>query len=374
MIAVSDEARKYYPLPESQGGWRSLDDPSRAQGSMRVDRLKLAEARAWNAQFTVPSAVTIIHHGYAIAEWYENGARPDTTFNIHSCSKSFTGTAYGILFGDKQRGIPGPREAGLDSAAFCYIPEGRRPLTDPRKERITLRHLLSMSSGIAGESTGIFGVRTDPGVNQFAAALGYFPVLARDSGAEVWVSQLAAEPGTRWDYSDPAFAHLSLAFRGITGQELSQFMQTRVFDPIGIESLTWDWMGLDDGQIGRHTTPFSGVHVTARELARFGYLMLRNGAWNGQEIVPPWWLQVCTQSSQADNPGYGLTWWVNSRRYLWSGVPDDAFAAMGYNTNLCCIVPSLDLVIVRIGSGPTDSCEVIAAPFLAAVVQSVQAD
>jgi CubicO group peptidase (beta-lactamase class C family) len=368
-MTTSESIKGYYPLPESKGGWRSATEAGR-DAPVRADPVQLSAARAWNAQFPVPSSVIIIHQGYMIAEWYENGAAPDTTFNIHSCSKSFTGTAYGILFDDRRRGVEGLKTADLDSPAYPFIPAGY-PLTDPRKERITLRHLLSMSSGIAGESIGVYGVRVHPGINPFAAALGHFPVLARDTGAEVWVSQLAAEPGTRWDYCDPAFAHLSLAFLGISGQELSQFMQARVFDRIGIESLTWDWMGLDDGQIGRHTTPFSGVHVTARELARFGYLMLRDGAWEGQEIVSPWWLEECTRSSQTDNPGYGLTWWINPRRYLWPGVPEDAFAAMGYNCNLCCIIPSLDLVIVRIGAGPTESTEVIAAPFLAAVVQSV---
>ena len=59
---------------------------------------------------------------------------------------------------------------------------------------------------------------------------------------------------------------------------------------------------------------------------------------------------------------------------MWDGVPHDAFAAMGYNTNLCCVIPSLDLVIVRIGAGPTQSTEVIAAPFLAAVAAAVVPD
>ena len=369
MAGIARGTQGYYPPPESKGGWRSVDETGQAQG-VRADAQQLAVARAWNAGHPVASAVAIIYRGYLIAEWYENGASPDTTFNIHSCSKSFTGTAYGILFGDGRRGLLGPGHADLDSPAYPYIPAGY-PLTDPRKERITLRHFLSMSSGIAGEDIGVYGVRADPYVNPFAAALGRFPVKARDTGDEVWVSQLAAEPGSRWDYSDPAFGHLSLAFNGITGQELGSFMKVRVFDPIGIESLMWDMMGLDDGIIGRHTCPFSGVHVTAREFARFGYLMLRNGVWEGQEIVPAWWNALAAQSSQAANPEYGLTWWVNPRQAFWSGVPRDAYAAMGFNCNLCCIIPSLDLVIVRIGAGPTESTEVIAAPFLASVVQSV---
>ena len=253
-----------------------------------MDAQALLPARAWNRQFDVPSSVVIIRRGHLVAEWYENGAGPETRFNIHSCTKSLTGTAFGIVLDDVRSGrIPG--DVDLDSPAYAQIPAGY-PLTDPGKERITLRHLLSMSSGIPGESVGVFGVHTSPGINPFAAALGFHPVLARDSEAEVWVSQLAAEPGSHWDYSDPAFAHLTLAFQGIAGQELARFMDERVFAPIGIESLTWDSMGLEDGSVGAHTMPYSGIHISAREMARIGYLMLRGGMWAGRSLVPPWWL------------------------------------------------------------------------------------
>ena len=184
----------------------------------------------------------------------------------------------------------------------------------------------------------------------------------------------AAEPGQRWDYSDPAFAHLSLAFAHITGQELAVFMQQRVFGVIGIENLTWETLGLDDGRVGRHTTPFSGIHISARELARFGYLMLRGGEWEGQAIVPQWWLDLATRNSQPHNLHYGLTWWVNTQAALWGDIPAHTFAALGYNTNLCCVIPPLDLVIVRIGAGPTQSTEFIAGPFLAAIAAAVIAD
>jgi CubicO group peptidase (beta-lactamase class C family) len=335
-----------------------------------MDIERLAPARAWNEQLAVPSAVVIIRRGWLVAEWYANGARPDTQFNIHSCTKSFTGTAYGLLFEDSRQGrLPALADADLDTPAYPNIPAGY-PLTDARKERITLRHLLSMSSGIPGESIGIFGVQTEPEIDPFEAALGRKPVKGRSTPTPLWADVLAAEPGELWDYSDPAFAHLALAFHHMTGQEISQFLQARMFSPIGLETFRWDFMGLENGRIGKHTTPFSGLHLTAREMARFGYLMLRGGTWQGQSIVAPWWIALATRSSQASNPNYGLTWWVNNQG-LWPAIPRDAFAAMGYNTNLCCVIPSLDLVVVRLGLGPTESCEIISAPFLAAVAQAV---
>jgi CubicO group peptidase (beta-lactamase class C family) len=367
-------ATDYFPPAESDGGWRVPASADQARGLARMDLGALAPARAWNAEFGVPSAIAIVRRGYLVAEWYENGTHPDTRFNIHSCTKSFTGTAYGLLFEDARRGMLGEgRVINLDSRAYAHIPDGY-PLTDPRKDGITLRHLLSMSSGIPGESIGIFGVHAEAGVNTFEAALGRFPLRGREVADDLWADRLAAEPGGRWDYSDPAFAHLALVFARVTGWELADFMQERVFGPIGIENLTWETLGIDDEGIGRHTNPFSGIHISARELARFGYLMLRGGAWEGKEIVPLWWLDLATRSSQPYNPGYGLTWLTNEQGALWDAVPQDAFAAMGYNTNLCCVIPSLDLVIARIGAGPTQSTELIAGPFLAAVAAAVVGD
>ncbi len=351
----------YYPPPESQGGWREA--PTARAG---LDPGTLAAARDWNAQFGVPSAVVLVRRGYLVAEWYEQGATPATPFNIYSCTKSFTSTAYGLLFDDARQGrlahSPG---LGLDSPAYDYIPEGH-PLTDARKQHITFRHLLSMSSGIAGESAGIFGTPTEDGVNAFAAALGFARLRSRGPGPWASAAELAAEPGARWDYSDPAFAHLGLAFRHITGEDLEPYLQRRVFAPLGIEGVTWAMMGLDDGGIGRHNMPQGGLHISARDLARFGYLMLRHGSWKGAQIVAPWWLEQATAPSQPHNQQYGLGWWVNTRG-TWPGVPCDTYAAMGLNCNACYVVPSLDLVVVRVGTGP--NLDIDTDPtFIAAVV------
>ena len=123
---------------------------------------------------------------------YENGTFPESRFNIHSCTKSFSGTAFGLLLEDARRGTLGAgRAVDLDSNAYAHIPAGY-PLSDPRKERITLRHLLSMSSGIPGESIGLFGVHAEADVNAFEAALGRFPLRGREVPGDLWAARLAA--------------------------------------------------------------------------------------------------------------------------------------------------------------------------------------
>jgi hypothetical protein len=82
--------------------------------------------------------------------------------------------------------------------------------------------------------------------------------------------------------------------------------------------------------------------------------MLQRGAWEGQQLVPEWWLDLSTRTSQELNPKYGFTWWVNTRNTRWPGMPADMFALSGYRYNKGYVIPSLDLVITRVGSGPAN--------------------
>jgi CubicO group peptidase (beta-lactamase class C family) len=128
-------------------------------------------------------------------------------------------------------------------------------------------------------------------------------------------------------------------------------MKARVFQPIGIENSGWDLQG-GGGNLGPHTNAHSGLRLTARDFARLGYMLSRGGTWKDKQIVPKWWIDLATRSSQSVNPNYGYTFWVNTEGNLWPRVPKDAFACMGFATNRCFVVPSLDLVVVRLGYGP----------------------
>jgi len=104
----------YYPSPESQTGWRWLrsNDEIRALGGMDPEKLQLA--CEYNARFEASAAVVIIRNGYLVTEWYENSALTTTRYDIWSCTKSFTGTAYGILIDDGRRGkLPVDRRINL---------------------------------------------------------------------------------------------------------------------------------------------------------------------------------------------------------------------------------------------------------------------
>ena len=361
----SRNVNPYYPPPQGQGGWRWLDtaDEVRSHAGMDADKLdQLFELQhllfggfAWG--------IVIIRHGYLVREHYTFMGLVTSRFDIWSCTKPFTGTAWGLLLDDSGEGrLPDGQQVELDSPAYSYLPQGH-PLSDPRKEYISIRHLLTMTSGIAGEAQGLYGVTTTTGQGPFEHALGQ---CANRYGKRT--DQLISEAGTIWDYSDPAIAHLSLIFKQIAGQEMHEYMQSRIFDKIGIEQASWDVLG-GNGFIGPHTTAHVGMHISARELARFGYLLLHQGMWNSEQLIPQWWMELATQSSQDLNPDYGYTFWVNTNGSHWKGLPTDMFALEGYNTNRCYVIPSLDLVVVRIGAGPSRWNE---PDFISGVVSAIE--
>ncbi len=205
---------------------------------------------------------------------------------------SATGLAFGLLLDDSlHHKLPHDLQVSLDTPVYDLVPEGR-PLTDPDKQKIQLRHLLTMTSGIPGESRGVMGLAVAPRSGEYEFALGKEPNRFGISAAK-----LAGEPGTVWDYSDAAFAHLSLFFADAEGREVGDYMKERVFDPIGMEDVSWDRQG-GSGHIGPHTNAHSGLHSSARDFARLGYLLAHDGQWRDKQIVPRSWIQTATQSSQ----------------------------------------------------------------------------
>src|SRR5262249_4705166 len=110
----------------------------------------------------------------------------------------------------------------------------------------------------------------------------------------------------------------------------------------------WDLQGVGT-RFGPHTNARTGIHISARELARFGYLMMHRGRWRDRQIVPEEWIAKITAPSQTLNPSYGYTWWTNGNGTLWSGLPRGLFACQGLHCNGCWAIPSLDLVVARTG-------------------------
>src|SRR4030095_56684 len=184
-------ADTYFPPAESQGGWRYLQtgEELRTLAGMDADKLDLLRQLHEYLYGGHGWSLVIIRHGYLVREFYTFNVSLPTRFDIWSCTKSFTGTAWGLLLEDsRQHALPGGQQIDLDSPVYAFLPAGP-PLSDPPKARILLRHLLSMTSGIPGESQGLIGMPM--GINQgpFEHALGRSPNRFGRSAA-----RLLAEP------------------------------------------------------------------------------------------------------------------------------------------------------------------------------------
>ena len=133
----SRDREGYYPPPESKGGWRLIKDTDQVKDLTGMDADKLDfhfKSQAWHYGGAQWSAV-VIRHGYVAREFYSFNIPIPNRFNIWSGTKSFTGTAWGLLLdASRQNKLPNSQQVDLDSPAYSFIPEGY-PLTDPRKSR-----------------------------------------------------------------------------------------------------------------------------------------------------------------------------------------------------------------------------------------------
>jgi CubicO group peptidase (beta-lactamase class C family) len=158
--------------------------------------------------------------------------------------------------------------------------------------------------------------------------------------------KLKHDPGEAFHYSNAGVAHLILAFHRATGTDVYPFLKERLFDPIGMRQVRWIQLG-GEGAIGPFSQGYSGVTTTARDHARFCYLALHRGKWNDKQIVPSVYYDFAWAPA-AVKPDYGAQWWVYPHH---KDAPRDLVQTAGFRNNHGYVVPSLDLVFVRVGRG-----------------------
>jgi CubicO group peptidase (beta-lactamase class C family) len=320
----------YFPPAESKGGWRSLlpdkGEPDAAQkakirDSAGVDWDQLKAAWEHTASAGGATGLLVIRKGHIVGEWYKD-CTAETPFNIYSSSKAYTSTAFGILLGEHKK-------LTLDTKVCTedWLPESL-PLPDERKKDITLRQLLNMASGLDKDAV--------PETAPFETALG--------KTEKSPFARLKAAPGEEFNYSNAGVAHLVLVFHKAAGTDLLPYMKDRVFTPIGMEKVDWRQIG-GNGKIGPYSQGYSGVLTNPREHARFCYLALHRGKWNGKQVVPDSYYDFAWQG-QKIKPDYGAQWWVYPRH---KDAPKDLVQTAGARNNHGYVVPSLDLVFVRLG-------------------------
>lgn len=334
----------YFPPPESLGGWRKLENPDDIRQSAGMDPDQLAELKEWLLQSDNRDfAADVICNGFIVLEVERGNSAKTDTRRVASVSKAVCATVLAIASEQSQHGWT-PKKMAFDDHAFNFIPWAQ-PLSDSRKEKITVRQLFNHTSGICPEATG-------------AENDGTWEYILGHSGDEL-TSKLAFDPGTGCGYSTQALAHAALVCENVTGKPYDQFAIESLFKPIGIEH--WWFQYYDGGSnIGRH--PSHGLGMPARDLARIAYCMLHDGRWQDQQIIPRWFVAE-TAAPTHDVKTPELRWnlnpqvfshgwelparhWPESHRNV-AGIPADACYKPGSGGQLIAFVPSLDLVITR---------------------------
>jgi CubicO group peptidase (beta-lactamase class C family) len=283
-----------------------------------------------DSAFTIASqkgyvdGLLVVRSGKIVAERYYNDFTQNSPHNIMSVSKSMLSAITGMaLYGNY--GLD-PEDRMLD-----YFPEYDSDELDPRKNQITIKHLLTMRMGIEDESANDYGVYAGlyNSANWIRSTIEY---------------PLVSGPGEQMRYNTFITHLLSGVITKATGQSTLEFAEEELFDPMGIDIDSWeqDPQGIYFGG--------NSMHVTPREMAVLGLLYLHRGALHGKQIVPEEWveysLQPSTDFSHPNNWGtwknynYACLWWLGQ----FNG--NDSFMGYGYGGQFVIVFPGLELIVV----------------------------
>jgi CubicO group peptidase (beta-lactamase class C family) len=293
-------------------GWPTQDWPTGDPASHGVDAGRL---RAMTDYIKLKGldieAIVVIRDGVVVFEQYGPGQGPNTRAEVYSVTKSFASTLVGIA---RRKGLL----QDLDAPILALLPDEYQNV-DERKQAMTLDDVLTMRSGLKwDDNTSISPFYSSPDPVKYMLDL-----------------PMAAEPGTRFNYCTGCSHLLMALIEKETGMPALEFAKQELFDPLGIRNPGWvaDRDGLPLGGWG--------LQLSAREMAKLGYLFLRGGTWDGKEIVTPEWVKAATarhtDSDSTIGTGYGYQWWTNAQH--------PAYMALGRFGQTVYVNPEKDLVV-----------------------------
>ncbi|UCE09304.1 MAG: serine hydrolase [Candidatus Thorarchaeota archaeon] len=303
--------RDYWPTE----GW--LNSTPEEQG---MDSAKLQEMMDYIENETIPiKSMVVVRNGRIVLEEFPLSTiyHENSTHLLYSVTKSFTSALIGIAL---DKGF-------LDNVSqllLSFFPDYNITNMDERRDRITIEHLLTMRSGMFWDETtapydspanGIYHLNTGDGV-EYSLNL-----------------DMVAEPGELWHYNTGASHLLAAIVQVASGMTTLDFAEQYLFGPLGIDNVRWyhDTAGWYKGGYD--------LSIRTRDMAKFGYLFLNNGTWDGQQIVSSEWVNTSISSHTLfwDHQGYGYQWWT---------IPSlGLYRAAGLYGQYIYVVPEHDLVV-----------------------------
>ena len=271
---------------------------------------------------TETTAFIVVKRDEVLYEHYFNGSTRESTQTSFSVAKSFASALVGIAAADGT--------IGVDDPITDYLPEleERNAVFD----RITVRDLISMSSGLRYEEQGT------PWSDDTETY--YAPDLRRLALTD---TEVVGPPGEVWHYNNFNPLLMGMILERATSQHVAEFMEERLWQPLGAEAdASWSL----DSEASGFEKMESGVNARAIDFAKFGSLYLHEGLWNGKRIVPAEWVRESTAVSDEHDPTstYGYWWWTYHDDEL-----GDYFAARGNKGQFIVVIPDRQAVIVRHG-------------------------
>ncbi len=268
-------------------------------------------------------SLLVIKNGFLVAEHYFHGGSIEQKARMQSATKSFTSALVGIAL--EQGCLTSPDQKMMD-----FFPELASQINDPRKNQITIRHLLQMRAGFPWEESN----------DELFTLLytGFRP-------ATLLAVPLVRDPGTGFDYSNLSSHILAMIIARACGTDLKSFAQEHLFGPLDMQPGEWiqDWEGYYNGH--------ADLYMSARDMAKLGLLYLNDGRHAGEQIVPADWVRESLQSYTQDawyyrvgknfkDVGYGYQWWsVHSGAFRYN-------LAWGHGGQQIAILKDLNLVVV----------------------------
>lgn len=259
-------------------------------------------------------SLMLVRHGAVVAEGWWHPYAPEHPHELFSLSKSFTATAVGLAVAEGRLFLGDPVLSFFDDEAPQKVSKYLAAME--------VRHLLSMSTGHDKDTMGALFQRRD---GSWIKAFLKLPVKYK--------------PGTHFFYNTGASYMLSAIVQRVTGMTLMEYLQPRLFEPLGITGATWDTspQGINMGGFG--------LSVKTEDIAKFGQLYLQKGLWKGRLILPEAWVGEAT-AYHIDNAPNVVPDWIQGYGYqFWRCQPKNVYRADGAFGQFCIVMPDQDAVL-----------------------------
>lgn len=312
---ATPDTAEYWPTD----GWRTSTPEEQGMDSEQLTAMLEFIQEENDFDF---DSILVIRNGYVVLEIYFYPFTPTDKHGIYSAAKSFTATVVGIALDQ------GYIES-VDQRVLNFFPDRTFENLDERKEAITIEHVLTMSSGLqyGTELDDLNNPTNNPYQRMWASGdwLQYMLDLPME-----------AAPGTTYNYTTGG-AHILMAIVNESIEaDSASFVDTYLFGPLGITD--YIWTTAPDGVLEGG----SSLYLTPRDMAKFGYLYLKNGVWEGEQIVSSGWVETVTTAyidpNDREYEGYGYQWWVAEDPYY--------YTAHGASGQRVFVAPEENLVAV----------------------------